>query len=336
MHCSNCGATVPERARFCGACGSPLVAADPDASPIPGVSPPGPPLLPGPSLATGADLGQAHRQRELAGHEPSSWTRRGETLTCPRCQARWPRDANFCGGCRQPLTADPPTHRISPHCGQTVAVFVQPSSDALVTGRLERGTVGRVVQTAGDWAWIEVADHDPAWINTMHIVDLRDATDLDAQTTRVGRTSQSTGGPQPNVVLAALAGVGIAIAAPVDWAQGASSSAFKFPVGYLFDYKTTSTDPKLGYFVIGIGILVVCAALFRAPSILLMMGGALALGVAVLFTVQTATLLNRFHSASHLLDYVGAGAWIVGICGVVVLVSPWVSRPAVATQQPLT
>lgn len=39
MHCSNCGATVPESSRFCTACGVPLSVAD-TSSPVAGVSPP--------------------------------------------------------------------------------------------------------------------------------------------------------------------------------------------------------------------------------------------------------------------------------------------------------
>jgi hypothetical protein len=131
---------------------------------------------------------------------------------------------------------------------------------------------------------------------------------VDAQTVKV------------DVLVGALAGVGVLIGALVDWTQGIAVNSFRIPAAFLFDPKTTSRDPRLGYVVLVIGLLGVLVSFLPSAGAWRVVLGLLAVLVAVLYCGQVANQLQG--SRASFTDFVGAGPWVTGIAGAVLVLSP--------------
>ena len=79
----------------------------------------------------------------------------------------------------------------------------------------------------------------------------------------------------------------------LDWTQGvAAVTSFKVPVTFLFDYKTTTQNPDLGWFLIAIGVTALVVSLFVRAGIWRVLLGILALVAASLFVIQIARGLS--------------------------------------------
>ena len=91
------------------------------------------------------------------------------------------------------------------------------------------------------------------------------------------------------------------------------------------DAHTTSHDPRLGYFVVGLGFLGVLLSFARDPRLGRGIVGLATLGIAMLFCGQVAVQLSDQHSRMSFTDIVGAGPWITGIAGLALAASAFVT-----------
>jgi hypothetical protein len=134
----------------------------------------------------------------------------------------------------------------------------------------------------------------------------------------------------PRAVLSLMGGIGIIAAAFIDWSRGGSANSFKVPAGILFDWKSQSENPKLGYFLVGFGVLCIVVAFVRANGFVLVTCGLLSLAASGLYSVQLYRFGHAFGGHVNVTDLVGPGAWVLGIAGVVLTLSPLVA-PRVRT-----
>ena len=131
----------------------------------------------------------------------------------------------------------------------------------------------------------------------------------------------SQAGVNLDTFVAVLAGIGIIIGAVLDWTQGVSANSFKVPALFLIDPNTTSPNPRLGYFVVGLGVAGVILAFVRGARVWRGLVGVAAIGIAVLFCGQIGVQLSDSNSNLSFTDVVGAGPWLTGIAGVALLSS---------------
>ena len=92
------------------------------------------------------------------------------------------------------------------------------------------------------------------------------------------------------------------------------------PVAFLFDHKTTSRHPELGWFLIAIGVLALVVSLFVRRRSMRVVLGLLALLAASLFVIQIAQELENTRRSFS--DVVGAGPWVTGVSGFLLMLSP--------------
>lgn len=154
--------------------------------------------------------------------------------------------------------------------------------------------------------------------------------DPSASTSWASSAPLSTASPtlRPRTVLALFGGLAVIVGAVIDWSRGGSANSFKVPIASLFDWKSQSHDPKLGYFLIAVGVVGMIVAFVRVNGFILVCCGALALGASVLYFVQMYRVGHAFGGSTSVTDLVGPGAWVLGVAGVVLLISPAVTPTA--------
>ena len=124
------------------------------------------------------------------------------------------------------------------------------------------------------------------------------------------------------MLVGVLAGVGVLVGALIDWTRIVALNSFRIPAAFLFDPKTTSRDPRLGYVVLAIGLLGVCVAFLPRARGWRVVLGLLALLVGALYCAQVASLLSESGGRVSFTDFVGPGPWVTGIAGFVLAISP--------------
>jgi hypothetical protein len=187
--------------------------------------------------------------------------------------------------------------------------------------------VVHVVSIRGSWAQVIVNDEIVGWVEGSQLIPPI-GTPI-ASVSRTPASSESARSQSTNIdidtLVAALASIGILIGAVVDWTQGIAANSFKIPAAYLVDPHTTSRDPRLGYFVIALGIAGVFLSFVRNARFGRGAVGIAALGIALLFCGQVAVQLSDQHSHASFTDIVGAGPWITGIAGLALAASALLS-----------
>jgi hypothetical protein len=192
--------------------------------------------------------------------------------------------------------------------------YATPHPDALHGSYLPASTDLVVTETRGLWARAQLNGQDVGWV---------DGRALQPPAVQGSAGTAATKANPAMRVVAAIAGGAIIVGALLDWFKGFSggaSNAFDVPFSYIFDSTTTSQDPKLGIFVLVIGIVAIVCAFLPSVSVLRRVAGAAAVAIAILFVVQTNDLIGE--SGASLTDVVGIGVWVTGIAGLVVAVLP--------------
>jgi hypothetical protein len=193
---------------------------------------------------------------------------------------------------------------------------------AFIPGR----AVVHVAATRGAWAQVSIDDEIVGWVEGSHLIPpigTRIAPSPRNPTPSAGATNQTT--INVDTLVAALAGIGIIMSAVLDWTQGVAVNSFKIPLTFLFDPNTTTRNPRLGYFVIALGVVGVFLGFVRNARGLRGLVGLAALAIAVLFCGQIAVQLSDAHSNASFTDIVGAGPWLTGIAGIALVVSAFLS-----------
>jgi hypothetical protein len=193
---------------------------------------------------------------------------------------------------------------------------------AFIPGR----AVLRVATIQGSWAQVFLNDEVVGWVEGSQLIPPigpRVAPPSPYQYPSPASPSPPTSdlGVSVDTLVAALAGLGILIGSAVDWTQGIAANSFKIPAAVLFDANTTSRNPRLGFFVLGLGIAGLLLAFVRNARLWRGIVGAAAGGVAFLYCAQVASQLSDHHVHASFTDIVGAGPWVTGGAGLVLVVS---------------
>jgi hypothetical protein len=193
---------------------------------------------------------------------------------------------------------------------------------AFIPGR----TVVHVAATRGSWAQVTVADELVGWVEGSHLgppIGTLITPPPRNQVASPTASNQTT--INVDTLVAALAGIGIIMGAVLDWTQGVGANSFKIPLAFLVDRNTRSPNPRLGWFVVALGVAGVLLAFVRTARAWRGLVGLVAVAIVVLYCGQISVGLSDQHSRLSFTDIVGAGPWLTGIAGVALLVSAFLA-----------
>jgi hypothetical protein len=286
--------------------------------------------------ARGARDGRARTPAQLA-----------STLVGPNCHACGAPIATtdaFCPTCGAGLAAPtaptaPTAPAVSTGAGANADVHLSPDAGIQAYsepyprvqsgGTMRRAFIpGReivhVSASQGDWVHVTANGYDVGWVDGRQLVPPAAGTSrLYAPAAPApASTSTKTQTVEVNVVVGALAGVGVLIGALVDWTQGIAVNSFHISAAFLVDSHTTSRDPRLGWLVIVFGLIGVLVSILPLAGAWRALFGLLAVLVAVLYCAQIASRVNDLGGHVSFTDLIGAGPWVTGIAGVVLALSP--------------
>ena len=193
--------------------------------------------------------------------------------------------------------------------------------------RLSGRQVVEVKSVQGTWALVSVDGTIVGWVDGRRLLPPVGAPVVmapSAMPAPEARTPPATVSLTAGTIIGALASIGILIGAVIEWTQGiASVTSFKVPVQFLFNNHTTARDPRLGYFLILLGLAGIAVSLLVRAPIWRFLIGLLALAAAAVFCIQIARGLE--HTRLSFGDVVGAGPWVTGVSGFVLMLSPLVT-----------
>ena len=264
---------------------------------------------------------------------------------CPACGARVDKRDAVCRSCFTPLGAPatngsaatngtagapPADTRRSPAGGLHTYPEPYPAWGRARGPTIAGGEVIQVTAVRGAWAEAAVDGQVVGWVEGHALVPpIEEPVKplLGPSVALAPDKSRAEGLPfgmqvlTVDAVVAALAALSIVIGALIDWTDGVIGvNSFKIPAEFLFDPKTTSRSPKIGYFLLVIGLVALVAALFTRALRSRVVLGLLAVTIAVLFCAQVGAALPD--NQTSFTDVVGAGPWITGFAGMVLVLSP--------------
>jgi hypothetical protein len=181
-----------------------------------------------------------------------------------------------------------------------------------------------VLATQGDWAQVTVHGDVAGWVDGRQLLPpvSRSIARSEPEIPVPARRSPARQTVPVDNLVGALAGIGVLVGALIDWTRIVRVNSFRIPATFLFDPKTTSRDPRLGYVVLAIGLLGVGVSFLPRARGWRVVLGLLALLVAALYCAQVASQLSDLGGRVSFTDVVGAGPWVTGIAGFVLAVSP--------------
>jgi hypothetical protein len=183
----------------------------------------------------------------------------------------------------------------------------------------------QIIALRGTWAHVVVEGTDVGWVNGQLLVPPA-APQITVQSRAASSpaTSQSGGAGRLkfDAIIGASAGVAVVVGAFLDWTRRASLNSFKVPVPFLFNPHTTSEQPRLGWFLLLIGVVGAAVSFLREATVLRVLFGSLALAAGALYMISVARGLNDAGSTRSFTELVGAGPWVVASAGLVMLCSP--------------
>jgi hypothetical protein len=216
---------------------------------------------------------------------------------------------------------------LSPDAG--IQAFSEPYPGMQQDGTMRRTYIpGRAVvhvsAVKGDWAQVSVDGDIVGWVDGRQLLP-----PVSGSMATPARESPVPSRPSPDrktvpvdVLVGVLAGLGVLVGALIDWTRIVALNSFRIPAAFLFDPKTTSRDPRLGYVLLAIGLLGVCVAFLPRARGWRVVLGLLALLVGALYCAQVASLLSDGGARVSFTDFVGPGPWLTGIAGFVLAISP--------------
>jgi hypothetical protein len=210
---------------------------------------------------------------------------------------------------------------ISPDGG--IQTYLQPDG-ATLGPHVPSREILHVAAVRGAWAQIVIDGEVVGWVDGRRLLPPAGESISPQVVVEQQTPVTSIGAPAMRVdgLVGALAAIGVMVGALLDWTQGIALNSFKLPVAFLFDPNTTSRDPRLGYLLVGVGLLGLLFSFVRGTALLRILLGGLALGVAMLYCGQIAHEISKTGSSGSFTDVVGAGPWVTGISGLVLLLSP--------------
>jgi hypothetical protein len=122
-------------------------------------------------------------------------------------------------------------------------------------------------------------------------------------------------------IVGVVASIGIIVGAVMQWVHAffVGFSSFDISAQYLFDNHTRSQDPKIGIFLVALGVIGLLLSLLSRGAIWRAVVGVLAIVIPTLYFIQVAEALSG--TSRSFTDVTGLGPWVTGAAGLVLLVS---------------
>jgi hypothetical protein len=191
--------------------------------------------------------------------------------------------------------------------------------------RLAGRQVVAVTAVKGSWAHVSVNGTPVGWVDGRKLLPPVSAPIRMAAIPQTSRARRRVFVVSLEAVVGALASVGIAVGALLDWTQGRHAvSAMQVPVQYLIDNKTTAEQPHIGYFLIGIAVVAFVLSFIPRAAIWRVLLGAIVVAIVSAFWMQVAEAMSNSNKA--IVDVVGAGVWVAGFSGLLLVCSPLFRR----------
>jgi hypothetical protein len=200
--------------------------------------------------------------------------------------------------------------------------FIDTDESGPVINAGEQLAVGAV---QGPWVQVSTGDEVIGWVDGRKLIPPVSAPVMMAPIPETTRRQRRVFALSPEAIVGALASIGIAVGALLEWTQGRHArSAMHVPVQYLFDNRTTADQPRFGYFLIGIAVVAFVLSLIPKAAIWRVFLGAIVVAIATLFCVQLAEAVSD--KSKSFVDVVGAGPWVAGASGLLLVCSPLFRR----------
>jgi hypothetical protein len=164
------------------------------------------------------------------------------------------------------------------------------------------------------------------WDGTRWTGDRRSASPT-ASTATTGTTPAS--GRTARLVVPTIISIVLAVSAFLPWtsSHGLSSSSFKAPVKFLYDYK--NFDPrglKIGHLVVLLAVLVFACSLVPALTKVSRAMSGLAIAIATVFVVQLQRVTHAAGTGDNVFNVLGIGVYVTVVAGVGGIVAPRLRR----------
>jgi hypothetical protein len=245
--------------------------------------------------------------------------------------------AHFRPAVSQPVPADIGTGfganvstHLTPDAGIQAYPQAYPPYPAKLGPFVPGGITVQVVAVRGTWAHVFADGEDQGWVEGTRLVPPIGTGVRYAPAAR-GNASAAPSERQRSISYGQMVGVvgalGMIVGALVSWTQIVAISAFRIPVQFLIDNKTHSHQPRLGWFIVVLGILGLVACFVHGAERWRTIVGIFGALIVALFLIQVASglsgaSLGPFGAHLGFTDIVGVGPWITGIAAIALGVSP--------------
>jgi hypothetical protein len=253
-----------------------------------------------------------------------------DSRSCVACGGNWPSTSIFCGDCGSRFDAPAedttelafPTRHLTPDGG--IQAMVEPDPNAALARFLPGRAAVQVLARRGAWARVredDDAEDKASWVDGRRLIPPVEDSLLGTPPSVIRPVGVRNPVPTASAIAGVLGGVGVIIGALVDWYQVGPTNAFHIPIAFLFDTSTTDLNPKLAYFLLALGLVGGILSLVPGTGWVRAACGALALTAGILFAVRIGDAIS-FSSTVDVTDVMGAGPWVTGISGLLLLASP--------------
>jgi hypothetical protein len=191
--------------------------------------------------------------------------------------------------------------------------------------KLIAGQEVEVGVSRGTWVQLSRGGVFLGWVDGRKLIPPISAPVRMAPVPQSERTPRHVFAISLEAIVGAVASVGIAVGALLDWTQGRHAvSALRVPVQYLFSNRTAAHQPRVGYVLFGIAIVSFVLSFIPRAAIWRVLLGAIVVAIVSAFWMQLAEALSDSNKA--IVDVVGAGPWVTGLSGLLLVCSPLFRR----------
>jgi hypothetical protein len=195
--------------------------------------------------------------------------------------------------------------------------------------RLDGRAVVNVVAVQGTWAQVAVEGAIVGWVDGRRLLPPLGGSAVHPSSVAMPAPEHETRSVislDLGAIVGLIGSVGILVGSAMTWVRflfiGVSSYDIAF--AFLFDDKTRSHNPRLGAVLVVLGVIGIIVSLFARAGFGRVLVGALALGFAVLYLIQVARATSNGPQSFG--DVIGAGAWVTGGAGLLLVLSPLFHR----------
>jgi hypothetical protein len=184
-----------------------------------------------------------------------------------------------------------------------------------------------IAEVRGTWVQVSTAEDGViGWVDGRKLLPpVGGAVRVAPTSTQIPAPAAAAPGPTISLtagtIVGVIASIGIIIGAVMQWVHAffTGFSSFDISAQYLFDNQTRSHDPKIGIFLVALGVIGLLLSLLSRGAIWRVIVGVITIAIPTLYFIQVTEQLSG--TGRSFTDVTGAGPWVTGIAGLVLMIS---------------